>query len=173
MKDYVALRAGMTYAYEEDGVARTGGPVEDPTTDGVYCGAWWDVYSVQTATLALIPLSIAAFNGVGKFALDRLSRHEGHWQIGDEMYEAAMKMSLLTVVNTGFVLLAVDWRRSTAGPLFDADWYKTSGSSVCLTLILSIGINNAVNLGFAWLFVPLRWFDRGFRCKADSDKHTR
>lgn len=84
-------------------------PVPDPTRDGRYCKAWWHEYTRSTAVLALIPLSIAAFNGVGKFVLDKMAVVERYWQIGDQMYSAALKMSLLTVVNTGFVILAVDW----------------------------------------------------------------
>lgn len=95
---------------------------------------------------------------------------ERYWQVSDEMYAAALKMSLLTIINTGFVILIVDYG---SGNTFTSDWYPKSGSSICLTLILSIFINNGVNIAFAWLFAALRWFDRGFSCNANSDKKTR
>jgi hypothetical protein len=34
---------------------------------------------------------------------------EKSWQISDEMAAAATKMSFLTIVNTGFVILLVDY----------------------------------------------------------------
>ena len=56
-----------------------------------------------------IPFSITAFNGLGKFVLDKMTVAEKFWQKSDEMYSAAMKMSILTIINTGFVIILVDW----------------------------------------------------------------
>jgi len=86
------------------------------------------------------------------------------------MYSSATKMSYLTIINTGLTILFVDFRRGT---LFESEWYKKSGSSICLTLIITVFINNFINAAFSFYYLFFRWYDRGFKCAEDSDKHSR
>jgi hypothetical protein len=131
-----------------------------------HCQGWWDQFKGLGFTLFLIPFSITAFNGGGKFVLDKMTVAEQFWQKSDEMYSAAMKMSILTIINTGCVIMLID---NANGTLFKHEWYSSSGSSICLTLILGTFINNGVNLAFAFLGCVLRWLDRGFTCSKKDE----
>jgi len=47
-------------------------------------------------------------NALGKQLTDRMTVLERYWQKSDEIYSSSTKMSYLTVVNTGFIILYID-----------------------------------------------------------------
>jgi len=58
--------------------------------------------------MMVIPAAISLFNGAGKFALDKMTIFERYWDDGAMINSASVKMSILTIVNIGFVILFLD-----------------------------------------------------------------
>jgi len=58
--------------------------------------------------------------------------------------------------------------------MFESEWYKKSGSSICLTLIITIVLNTLINPAFALMSSVKRAIDHKFQSKPDypNDRFT-
>ncbi len=89
-------------------------------------------------------------------------------------------MSVLTILNTGLVILLVNFKaKIDVGwlPIMsghynkdNVEWYRKIGSTIILTMLFNILSINLANLGFALLYAMRRLYDR--KCRRD-DRYTR
>jgi len=84
-------------------------------------------------------------------------------------YSSTIKMSLLSIVNTGFVILYVD-----ENALFTSSWYKSTGITLCMTIFTMSFVGNLLAFIGPILTTLKKCFDRGCRTNShDNAKYTR
>mmetsp|Transcript_25709 Transcript_25709/g.34345 ORF Transcript_25709/g.34345 Transcript_25709/m.34345 type:complete len:87 (-) Transcript_25709:1096-1356(-) len=86
-----------------------------------------------------------------------MTRFEGYQSKPEEMYAAAVNMSIMAFINTGLLVQIVyfDWSRGLELPLlleeyeeFTTQWYSQVGSTICVTMILMVFTPHFSNIAF-------------------------
>lgn len=114
---------------------------------------------------------IIFINFVAKKFLWFSGRFEKKHSLPEETYASTRNMALLSIVNTGLVILItnIDFGYDLLGldllagkfTTFNPQWYKVVGATLCVTVGLMLFSVNLSNFGFHWAFACLRCCDRG------------
>jgi hypothetical protein len=124
-----------------------------------------------------VPVIIISVNYITRTILRLLSHFEKPWSLSEQKWGATRNMSILTIINTGIVILvihlnltgAVDpvtWFPIFTGQYerFSVDWYKNVGQAIVITMFSNLISLNISNLFFAALGSCTRCYDRKGRC---------
>lgn len=106
-------------------------------------------------------------NLISKTVLKKLAVMEKRNSIGALKTATMKNMAIMTIINTGFVILLEDTELSFGKePGFNIGWYKKVGSQILTTMMITIVITIVKN--FLAILIPTlkRCCDRG--CKCDS-----
>jgi hypothetical protein len=138
---------------------------------GQYCNTFFSQYITQKLQVLVVPCLIILINFVAKKTLWFSGKWEKKHCLPEETYASARNMALLSIVNTGLVILItnIDWGYNLLGldllggkyNSFSVQWYRVVGSTICVTVALMIISVNMSNFGFHWGFACLRLCDRG------------
>lgn len=128
----------------------------------------------------LVPMLIIFINFVAKKFLWFSGRFERKHSLAAETYASTRNMALLSIINTGFILLIAnyDFGSNLLGlnilqggyGRFNSSWYRVVGSQFAMTCLLMTITTNFFNMGFHWMYACFRCRDRG--CTLDM-KHTK
>ena len=108
-------------------------------------------------------------NVIAKTVMKKLAVMEKRITMGGLKTATAKNMAGLTIINTGLVILMVNWEMSFGGKDgFNVDWYEIVGAKVMETMFITI-IVTVLSNSFAVLLTGLkRCCDRG--CTTNSRK---
>jgi hypothetical protein len=132
----------------------------------------------------IVPCIIITVNFITRTILRLLSIFEKPWSLSEQKWGATRNMSILTIINTGVVILMIHLNLSGAvDPVtwfpiftgqyerFSVDWYKNVGQAIVLTMFTNLVSLNLSNLFFGALGSVMRCCDR--KCRCCNDKHTK
>lgn len=90
--------------------------LEEPFPNGeTYCKSWFEAYFVQQILIIAIPCVISLTNSISKTVMKFLAKFEKKQNKADETYSITRNMMLISYINTGLVILAVNFQLNLPG----------------------------------------------------------
>ena len=141
-----------------------------------HCKDWLSNYNQSFVLVYGVPLIIVFINWVSKTILRIMTRFEKNQNKPREVYASAINMFMLQFINSGIIILLVNFRLTDKTftswfpiPIlegkyqkFTADWYTEIAPTICITLILMCLSPHGANLTVQLLYATRRCYDRRF-----------
>jgi len=127
----------------------------------------------------LLPLAIVSITSISRIVLQRIQAFNKAHNKSHEKLHSALADFVLTFMNQGIIILLVNMHIGTADQLknikisifrgafdnFSVDWYRVIGSTLALTMLQYIFVQNGIYIGLAAFHTLKRWHDRGWTRK--------
>ena len=147
-----------------------------------YCKDWFESYSLTNIMIGVMALAIVMINFVLKRILKMLAQFERRPTKTEEISASTIKMFIAQFINMGVIIILVNADINFTDlpsnfpilqgeyPDFNIEWYKNIGSTIALTMILSVFTPHLAAMGFVCIRGSKRCCDRGCRC---DKRHTK
>lgn len=137
---------------------------------------WFEAYAIQQALLIAVPAIISLTNSISKTVMRLLAKFEKSQSKAEEVYTSTRNMMLISFINTGLVILIVNFDFTLPDwlswfPIFNGNytkfsvgWYQTVGATLAVTMLFFIVSPHISNCMFQGLSCFTRCCDRSCRC---------
>jgi hypothetical protein len=115
-----------------------------------HCKVWLENYTLTNAMIFIMAAGIILINIILKLVLRKLSQFEKRHTKTEEISASTIKMFIAQLINTGIIIMIVNANLNLddlpdSFPIFngsyaefDIEWYKNVGTTIALTMVLTI-----------------------------------
>jgi len=154
--------------------------LKEPFENGErYCWTWFQRYAFVKSMTYLVSFAIIFVNWSASTILRSMTRFYGYQSKPEEVYRSTFNLYWLKFVNSAIVIQVVYFYSapnnlklslSAEHGGFSQEWYKEVGSTVALTLLITVITTNLTNIMWEAMLATFRCCDRSCTCNARRTK---